>query len=316
MYNEERKLQFIQEEKAESTHETAKSIFNKFERTEELEDMDLCEFPYEVLQNVIDSKFAVYTKTSADSMIAVVKSYITWCKRKGYPVSDAINNIVTFDPSRKKSLKPLMVGSPEELRDLLDKAFDLPDEGTNDSIYRCFLWMAYSGLKNNEAIEVKSKDVDLLAMEIHYNGKHYPIYRQAVKDFKIARDSDKFRYKHPNYDESISIYKDRVESEYLLRSPKSAKPTVNTAMWGVRDHALKANIEIRYSSIFMSGIYYRAFETDCRGMGTPSLGGYIREQILKLEEKDTYSPLREARIKRDVEKGYQAWKNLFIVKLE
>ena len=68
-------------------------------------------------------------------------------------------------------MRRLMVASPQHLESIMDAAFDPVDSETVDCLYRCYLWMAFSGFSEDESLSVKVSEIDFDSMMIHHNGK-------------------------------------------------------------------------------------------------------------------------------------------------
>ena len=87
MYNEERKLRFIEE--AKRSKDYAKSVFHNLGCIEEELDKDLCEIPVEVLQPVVNQRLGVRSR-SVEVGLSILKDYERWSKEQGYPVCGGI----------------------------------------------------------------------------------------------------------------------------------------------------------------------------------------------------------------------------------
>lgn len=88
---------------------------------------------------------------------------------------------------------------PKHLQAILDKSFHPLESETVDCVYRCYLWMAFAGMEEANALEVKVSEIDFGPMLIEHGGKSYEIYREAIPAFRMACEATEFMYEHPNY---------------------------------------------------------------------------------------------------------------------
>lgn len=303
MYNGDRKTAFIEETRSSS--DFGKSVFRTTEPYEQKAGQDLCELPMEVLQEIANSHFGSRTRTM-DSTIAFLRSYVTWCKEKGYPACDGIYSVQT---QMDEKMKRYMIASPKHLQTVLDKVFSPVEEETVDCIYRCYLWMAFAGLEEPETIEVKVDEVDFGAMLIEHGGKSFELYREAIPAFRMACEATEFKYQHPRYTQTRS----RFPGEYLMRGIRSEQ-VKSTTVRSIIQKAFKAGeVELTYSKIRMSGVFYRAYEAERMGEEV-NFDGLIAEHIIKMGSTyhRNYTRGKVANLlKRDFFDDYACWKAAF-----
>lgn len=303
MYNEDRKTAFIEETR--SSADFGKSIFRTTHPYEQQAGQDLCELPAEVLQEIANSNFGSRTRTM-DSTIAFLRSYVTWCKENGYHTCDGIYSVQT---QMDEKMKRYMVASPKHLQAVLDKVFSPVEGETVDCIYRCYLWMAFSGLEEPETVEVKVDEIDFGSMLIEHGGKSFELYREAAPAFRMACEATEFKYQHPRYEQ----IRKRFPGEYLMRGIRSEK-IKSTTVRSVIQKAFKANeIELTYNKIRMSGVFYRAYEAERMGAEV-NFDDLITEHIIKMGStyNRNYTRGKVANLlKRDFFDDYACWKAAF-----
>ncbi len=308
MYNEERKTRFITE--THSSSEYGRSIFTTTEPYETKEGVDVSEFTANTLQSLINENFGSRIRT-AYTVISFLKSYISWCKKEGYKTTDGVYSL-EIDVDSKMRQK--MVASPAHLESILNKIFEPVTSNTVDCLYRCYLWMAFAGIDEDETVEVLVSEVDLGSMLIEHNGGSYEIYREAVSAFKMACEATEFRYINPNYaEEKQGMYRERYKGEYLLRGIRSPKLKIATLRAVIGKKFREYNIQTSYGRIRLSGIFYKAFEME--RFGEPvNFNAYVVERMKKnnhplehgiSKDKWAYS------VKRDIERDYESWKRAF-----
>ena len=303
MYNEERKMRFLTETRSSTDY--GRSIFKRTSEYEEKAGADLCELPLSTLQTLANQNFGARTR-AVYSAIAFLRSYVMWCKENGYNVVDDIYKVQT---QMDEKVKRLMVASPKHLQSILDKAFHPLESETVDCVYRCYLWMAFAGMEEADALNVKVNEIDFSSMLIEHGGKSYEIYREAMQAFRMACDATEFVYEHPNYKQRRS----RCPGDYLMRGIRSDKIKATTIKSVVKK-AFKSNgIELTYSNIRLSGMFYRAYETERMG-DEVNFDGMIAEHIIKMDSTfhKNYTRSKVANlIKRDLFDDYACWKAAF-----
>ena len=156
MYNEEIKKQFIDYYTNESsTNGVVTRIFNRLEKYEKEWDADFCTKSTDELQSVIDDIAGVRIK-SITATISTLHEYVKWCIDTGVP--GACDGMLQIKSTGTDKIKKKMVASPLHLKVYLDDVFSPVEEGTIDNTYRCFFWMIYAGVDENDGIGVAFAD--------------------------------------------------------------------------------------------------------------------------------------------------------------
>lgn len=308
MYNEERKMRFLEETR--SSIGFGRSVFNTIAPYEQKEGKDLCELPIEILQPVANSNFGARTRT-ADSTIAFLRTYTTWCRGEGYPVGDGVYLLKT---EMDDKVRRLMIASPKHLEAILNKAFNPVQAEMVDCLYRCYLWMVFSGLKDLEALDVKVSEVDFENMLIEHNGKSYELYREAVPAFRMACNATQFRYSNPNYsDDKQGNYRNRYPGELLMRGIRSEQIKIATVRGSIGKAFKECGIETTINKIHLSGLFYKAYEMERCGEEV-SFDGIVEERLSQMDRTyhKNYTRNKVANaIKRDLFDDYGCWKAAF-----
>lgn len=320
MYNEEQKRAFINSH-TNSDKTTAKiiQIFSWFEPYEEEWGLDLSLQSAENLQPVVNELTGVRSK-STELILIILKEYVKWCGRNGYEVSKGIFEvrINTIDKIQNQ-----MVASPLHLKAKLDEYFEPVDEETIDVTYRVFLWMAFAGLDDKDAIRVTKDCVDLKNLRINFDGHSYEIYKECIEDFKKACNLTDFLYKHPNY----TTRRDRAEGNLIMRgirTPtvdlKTIRPIINKK-FGADDteetSGGRQKSRISFKRIFLSGIFYRAYERERAGLPV-DFSEFVAMSIEKKEKTKKYTVTKTRTlttiantIEREYLADYEKWKCAF-----
>lgn len=324
MYNEKVKMEFLASYTKKSTSAFITQIFNWFEPYEKMWGMDLSQQATEILQPIVNELTGVREK-STELVIIILKEYVKWCGRNGYEVSKGIFDvrINTIDKIQNQ-----MVASPLHLKAILDDEksnFDSLEKETVDITYRVFLWMAFAGLEDKDAVRVTSKDVDFDNLRINFEGHSYEIYKECKEDFEKACKLTMFNYEHPHY----VTRRQRADGNVIMRgfrSPtvdlKTIRPIINKKFSEDNDteekkEANRQKSGISYKRIYLSGIFYRAYEQERAGLPV-DFSNIIALEIARKEKTKKYTTTKTRtlatisnRMKRDYLADYEKWKCAF-----
>lgn len=307
MYNEERKSKFISEISANSV-KVYTSLFNSFERFEESEDKDLCEFTTEEVHTVLEDRF-VATTTSLKSLFTHLKKYVRWCSKQGYPVG---NGVLDFDPLKApptQKIKSCMVGSPDQLQEVLDKGFAPVGDQTMDCVYRCYVWLCFMGIPKNKVLDVKISDVDTSESRVCFDGMDYVIPTQATKTFQIASTAKGFNYSHPHYPDK-TMYMERVPGDMLFRGVRSAKLSNATIHEIVKAHFASAGLNFNYDLIARSGLFFQNNYIENISGTSSLLAQWVEKEVeIKLAKnpKSDFAKKNKSYLKKAIQKEYEDW---------
>jgi len=310
MYNRDIKARFIWDNEEYIRHGSV--AYNAYKRlfalSSELEKefgKDLAAFDSDELakfEKLVDENLKMLPMRYRASMLR----YLEWCHSGHVDInaSEGINHILEGLSEYKKTI----VSGPIHLQVSLDKIFDAENKRTIDVIYRCFLWMAFAGVRNKHfANSATADDVDLDKRIFFYNGDAYPIYPQAIEAFDLVLKSTAFIYEHPNYTRSSN----RINSDKLLRGIKADADSIWIASEIKKKSriAYEKNPEVKrlsYRSVLHSGIFYRQYEAEAAGMDVDF------SYLIKKTEKLTGGRLtiRRAAINAELKDEYYIWKYL------
>lgn len=258
-------------------------------------------------------EFAMFEKLIAGNLrIAPMRyrasmlRYLDWCNsgRADINTSEGTAHIL----NELAEYKNTIVSGPVHLQVALDKIFDEESRHTIDVMYRCFLWMAFAGVRNKQfASAISVNDVDVGKRIFFYNGKEYPIYPQALEAFDLTKSSTAFVYEHPNY----TCSRDRVKSDRFLRGIK-ADAGSDWIMLAVRKKTGEAHLRnpeakrLSYQSTMHSGIFYRQYEAEAAGMDVDFT--YLLNESAYQDRACFIS--RKSTINADLKDEYYVWKYL------
>ena len=304
MYNQEIKEKYIKEEAKSHRGKTRSTIFfNAIEPYETKWNSDLCSMKVEQLSEVLQ-KTSGMSVTTRSSNYTRAKRYIEWCIANNVPgACGAILDVKRDDISQVENIRRRTVKNPFELNVFLNQLFDPDTEDTIDLTYRCYFWCAYAGIKQEDVMSIRTRNVDLIDGVIRYKGEEFPIYQEARTVFKKCVKLNQFINK--KYKSEI-VYKDRVDGNLLLRGLRAA-PTVSY-FGGLISKIVKAandngkvNKTLAYTDAYISGFYYRMYLRESAGLPIPF------EQLTKAIYGDI-KPKDIGRYATAVKKNYYSWK--------
>lgn len=317
MFNESLKLQFIRDTRSGND---VSSLFISAKPYEEKFGKDLCAFTKDELQEFANNGIGVMESTKR-SRLNLIKQYSEWCATHGVPgVCQISNSINTSDTSR---IKDCMVANPAHLNMILDAAFRDVDRHTIDNVYRCFIWMAFFGIPQHDALSVFGRDVDFDRMEICCAGERFPIYRESVQVLRDCAELSQFRYEHDrsSMDGKFS-WRDRADGQELLRGYTTEnnldsisflfRKAINAAR--LKQNSVKFAIpKLSYMHVLASGRFYRMREREMMGIPVDFKAQIINEMIAdgKHDPSDkkylNRISVKACRMKMD----YECWKAAF-----
>lgn len=313
MYNESLKSGFVADyTKSMSTAQHASVVFEAFAPYEERWQADLCTRSAEELQPIVNEVAGLRAK-SRWMALSILKEYVKWCLAMKVPgARDGMLQIevVGLDKVRKQ-----MVSGPLHLQQYLNTIFDNEADETIDNIYRCFFWLAFAGLDEDDILFVTGDDVDFDNMVIRYGRTEYPIYREAIPALRNAISLTDFAYKHPGY--SKTVRRNRVLGVTLMRGIKadSKVMTMRSTLSKRTGRALKdglTTLQLSYYRVWISGLFYRMYERERAGESV-SFADEAERYVSKRTYHNEHRPLSTQVniVARDYMEDYQRWKLAF-----
>ena len=314
MYNEEQKIAFIRQlTQSLNTAEFCELVFKSFAPFEEAWGADLCTKSTEELAPVVE-KICGARINSKYRRIVVLRAYVNWCIMNRVPgavdgVSDL--SVLGLDKIRETSVK-----SPAHLQQCLNEVFDPEDEHTVDNTYRCYYWLAYAGMPEDEILSVMADEVDFDLMEVRHAGYTVPIYREGIKCFRNCVSLDHFVYQNPGYVNKKDIIRFRADGDVLLRGIR-AVPT-QLSMRTELSRRTKAAFDsgktkVRLSSYraWLSGLFYRQREREELGLPVDfmeEVERFSEGKVYKLEKSRKTQESKRREIANDFRRDYEQWK--------
>lgn len=316
MYNNELKTKFIGDyTQSINTANVAAAVFTAMEPFEEVWRADLCTKSTEELQPVIDKVTGLRFRSQWMSL-TILREYVKWCMAMRVP--GACDGMLHITAAGLDKVRRQMVSSPLHLQQYLDKVFSKEEDETVDNLYRCYYWMAYGGIHDDDVLLVKVSDVNFTEMCIQYGDTHAPIYREALPAFHNAVELKSFLYVHQN-----PLYKtrrDRVPGDTLIRGYRRITQ-LKYLRSNMSHHAIdaveqgKTDLQLSFSRVWMSGLFYRMYERERAGLPVDftSVAASLMADKTYIIKGRTKIEHRHRQRGRDYMEDYQRWKLAFSI---
>lgn len=274
MYNTELKEKFVKQfTDSISTREACLKLFNKFEPYETEWGSDLCTQSAETLNPIINGLVG-FRVTSKNYCMSILSNYVQWCIDNNVP--GACDGVLHVKPDNIETVKRQTVRNPKHLQKYLNEICVPESMQTTDNTIRCFYWLAYAGMKEEDIFKVRTTDVHLDRMEVVYDGEPYNIYKEGLGAFNNCVNLKQFVYTNPNYTEDKIIYKDRVPGDILIRGIKGtlSEKTMRVTLSKKSKKCLevdpttgkpKTDLKLSYYRVWISGVFYRLYENELAG---------------------------------------------------
>lgn len=310
MFNKELKERFLNDV---FTNDNIKKnyivLFNYTEPYESREGMDLNALPVSVLQEIVDSLRGASVPTRSNKVTAM-KNYCEWCLKNGF-VSELTWKRVNINYSNSTTLsKDIMVKSPMHLQKCMDNVFNSESDNTSHLIFRCYLWLAYSGVRESSINAITKDNIDLNNRKIIIDDMNFVIYEQSVNSFRKCMELTEFNYIHPNY--GIAT-KERSRGALLLRGTGENEninlQVIRSELARKTKRAIKNGAKsamLSYGKAILYGVCYRTWQGEIAN-GVPDIDAGVRELIYAKNLRNDYKA-----IKRIFKRDYDFWKQSLI----
>lgn len=317
MYNEELKTRFIREyTKSISMADACVRAFDAMEPYEDEWGVDFCTKSEADLAPVIE-KLVGFRVRSRWQRIIIFQKYVKWCIVN--KVNGACDGMLKVDNVGLGKVRTQMIANPTQLQVYLDVICDPESEQTTDNVYRCFYWMSYSGMSEDEILAARITDVDFENMIIRSGHNEYEIYRESLPAFKNVVTLTEFVYKHPNYPPDKIVKRNRVPGSTLIRGIRStiSAPAIRVELSRRSKDAVDEGLtdkQLSHNRVWLSGLFYRMHQRELAGIPVDFSGEASRFMEGKTYKLDTGRNTQEAKkraIVNDYLQDYERWKAAF-----
>lgn len=317
MYNEELKTRFIREyTKSISRADTCVQAFEAIEPYEEQWGADFCTKPTEELAPVIE-QLVGFRVRSRWQRIIIFQKYVKWCLANN--VDGACDGMLHIDNVGLSKVRAQMIANPTQLQMYLNVICEPESEQTTDNIYRCFYWMAYSGMDEEAILATKVTDVDFENMVIRSGENEYEIYRESIAAFKNAATLTEFVYKHPNYPPDKIVRRNRAPGVALIRGIRSASSVLSLRVELSRrskkfvEDGL-TDKQLSHFRVWLSGLFFRMYQRELAGIPVDFSGAaskFMEGKTYKLDTGRNTPEAKKRAVVNDYLQDYERWKAAF-----
>ena len=316
MYNEELKKKFIREyTRSDTTARRAQQTFNSLEPYEENWGADLCTRSARELEPIIEAVTG-YRAYSRWAVIGLLRRYVEWCIVNRVP--GACRGMLEVKLAGLENVRTRMVTGPVHLQRALDQVLEPEADGTVDNLYRCFYWMGFAGMDEEDAVKVRSAEVDFQNQRILYKGESYPLYREAIPAFQKAACLSTIVYRHPNYKD---VVKDRTPGDLLLRGFKGdVRVLAFRRALSLKNAAAieegRTQLHLSYQRVGLSGLFYRTYENERAGLPV-DFSEEADRQFTRGKASGLYTTASDRTVRMKFERqymeDYRRWKLAFMM---
>ena len=315
MFNEEVKNAFLRTICKESVRDHISLIFRNSSEFEQEFGKDLSEFNNDEIQRLFN-KYGGARHSAKITFTGHLSRYLDWASQNGFNVICDLSKIDIIGDSVAK-FRAKMVFSPEHLNRYMDAVFGSVDNETVGVAYRCYLWLAFCNVDLDDAMELRTSDVDIDLMRVMVSGREIPLYKESIRAFELAKTLKRFRVIKSNT--TAEIYADREDGTRLLRASKRAgvskKDYDSRLMTGevarnIRFAYKKGIIQTRigYSTVRLSGIFYRALLREQMGM-EPNFQAIVDMEMADYQAATNLNyNSRKCRLLGNYKRDYEIWK--------
>jgi len=327
MYNEEQKRRYISEQIENSKRaRTCEQVFEALAPYEEEWGADFSTRSPEELRPIFEQIAGLRERVRMNYMI-IIRNYIKWLIGQGD--NTVQRGILSIDTLGLGNIRNMTVKNPVHLQQCLNEIFEPETEQMVSNIHRCFYWLAYAGLREQDILSVKCSDVDLDHLTVTFGGETYRIYEEGLLAFRNAATLPTFVYKNSNYtaDKKI-ITRIRAQGDTLIRGFTS-KPT-SKGIRGELSHRTKDAIDsgrtkmkLSHHRVQISGIFYRMYEREVRGLPVDFSEDAARfmEHSVERRKGESYKldsgrntiEAKQRQIERDYMRDYERWKVAWVI---
>lgn len=344
MYNPDRKRAFITSESGKSgfSEEFAEKLFETLEQFELREGKDVCEMTgpcllrtvFDVLSRIqttyrksacrnieeaayngIRRQYQVRKIPSREDLLSILRCYGRWCAANIYPWASI--ELTEIEDPAKVRYRYRFVANPAHLKMYLDDLYPLDDTcPTLNDIYQSFFWLAFSGVMEEDAVELTPENLDFRKMEIRFGGSVYPIYAEAVQPLMNAAESTQLRINHPKY-KKVSM-RARANGDLILRGFQDfSLMEFRNAMMKPMSKRYDTDFlspYLNYQNVRYSGVFYRCFLLEMAGVRLDFDEVTRNSYTRRSGKSETMTQSNFVAKKKSVLTGYAQWKDVFAPK--
>lgn len=328
MYNEAFKARFL-DEVYPSRSGLLLSVFGGAERFERELNTDLSEMNTSEMQMVLDNLSG--TRSSSAELVAIIiRQYVRWASLNGMNTQADTEKLIV---SVVGKIRSRLVASPYHLKKILDFVFPNTQSNSAEYLYRTYMWLAFIGLTEEEAINTTTDEVDLDSMSIRscIDGEEYNICLESRNDIQHACWMDFFVETRGSVQKRIP----RPSGKYILRGKTerdpdenvcaTIRPIVSRAFKKAKKIAEEStsagtqrlSLDLSFKRVYWSGIFWRARNAEVAGEDPEEYFTQIAMKEIRTSNHVYTKSNTEAKLLRKTVSvymsDYESWKCAFSI---
>ena len=193
-YNVSQKREYLYSLPCQDDISITLKVFRAAAPMEQELDMDCCSFPVREAERIVIERFI--PATTCWRLILAYYNYCKWCIRNKLCDSNVLTEVRIPE---LHELRLSLLSSASDLHFALNEIFEDERKNTVDVIGRALMWVLYSGVELETAVELTAENVDLKNREIHVNGKTYKYSKHAAYSIRAAATLDELIYQNNVY---------------------------------------------------------------------------------------------------------------------
>ena len=322
MYNADQKKQFIKQyTDKEKVEKACVALFNALEASEESWDADISTVDANrakvAIENVVGMRMDSITQR-----VAILRKYAQWCLDNNK--EGACGDLLIIHIDGEAKMRKQTVKNPKELQSYLDAICDPESKLTVDMATRCYCWLAYAGMEEEDILRLTKENVHFENMVVTYNGKDYPLYREALKSVQACATMTYFMFEHPILSSQNGIIqRDRAPGDQLVRGfrVELTGTTIRASLSRLAreaERAGKTDIRLSHYRLWLSGLFYRVYEAEVADIEDPRIlffrfiQEYTRDKEFKLDSGRNTKAAKQRSIANEYYRDYQRWKTTLL----
>lgn len=322
MYNADQKKQFILNyTKTDSIRKACVALFNALEPMEESWGADISTVDEAKARTAMESVVGIRADTIAFRP-RILREYAMWCLTSGKP--NACDALLKVKVNGDAKMRKHTVKSPKHLQSYLDAICDPESKLTVDMATRCYCWLAYAGMEEEDILRLTKENVHFENMVVTYNGKDYPLYREALKSVQACATMKYFMFEHPTYaPQNGAVRRDRAPGNQLVRGfrVELTGTTIRASLSRLAreaERAGKTDIRLSHFRLWLSGLFYRVYEDEVTGIEDPRVlffrftQEYTKDKEFKLDSGRNTKAAKQRAIANEYYRDYQRWKTTLL----
>lgn len=314
MFNSELKEQYIHDSNfTEAREKFARQLFGALEKYEEQWGSDICTRSVDEIQLVVDA-VSGYKKRSWATTLSYLHTYGRWCISNG--VAGATDALLQIRVASTDKLRDQTIPNPAELQEYLNSIFEPENHRKIDNTFRCFYWLAYAGMREDDIYAVRSSDVDFVHMVVKFYDYEYPVYEEALPAMMNCVVLTAFSSTSSQCADDMIM--PRGEGDILIRGtkPSASKWTLRPLLSRVSSKAVNdgnTRLKLSYNRVWLSGLFYRMYQRECSGFKA-SFASVALEYLQEKYKNDPDKIITKTEINQKSKmylSDYKRWKKAF-----